>query len=118
MADFKRGGNYSHVCSCGESANLTGNSLLKKAPQPKQVRKLRQKPRQLMQTAPLLYLAPPGRHAIIDALAPIVQSWFADTVSEPIPEELVAIIRRIDVQSFADDRQAVHRKDVVANALA
>ena len=71
-----------------------------------------------MQTAPLLYLAPPGRHAIIDALAPIVQSWFADTVSEPIPEELLAVIRRIDVQSFADDRQAVHRKDVVANALA
>jgi hypothetical protein len=35
-----------------------------------------------------------------------------------IPEELVAIIRRIDVQSFADDRQEVHRKDVMANALA
>ena len=71
-----------------------------------------------MQIAPPRYLAPPGRHAIIDALAPIVQSWFADTVSEPIPEELLAVIRRIDVQSFADDRQAVHRKDVVANALA
>ena len=71
-----------------------------------------------MQTAPPRYLAPPGRHAIIDALAPIVQSWFADTLSEPIPEELVAIVQRIDVQSFADDRQEVHRKDVVANALA
>ena len=70
-----------------------------------------------MQTAPLRYLAPPGRHAIIDALAPIVQSWFADTVSEPIPEKLVAITRRIDVQSFADDRQAVHRKDVVGIGL-
>jgi hypothetical protein len=52
-----------------------------------------------MQIVPPRYLAPPGRHAIIDALAPIVQSWFADTVTEPIPEELVAIIRRIDVPS-------------------
>ena len=34
-----------HVCSCGESADLTGNSLFKKAPQPKQVEKLRQTPR-------------------------------------------------------------------------
>jgi hypothetical protein len=71
-----------------------------------------------MQTAQPRYLAPPGRHAIIDALAPIVQSWFADTLSEPIPEELVAIVQRIDVQSFADDRQEVHRKNVMANALA
>jgi hypothetical protein len=71
-----------------------------------------------MQIVPPWYLAAPGRHAIIDALAPIVQSWFADTASEPIPEELVAIIRRIDVQPFADDRQIVHRKEVVANASA
>ena len=70
-----------------------------------------------MQTAQPRYLAPPGRH-VIDALAPIVQSWFADTLSEPIPEELVAIVQRIDVQSFADDRQEVHRKDVMADALA
>jgi hypothetical protein len=68
-----------------------------------------------MQIGPSRYLAPPGRHPIVDTLAPIVQSWFADTISEPIPEELVAIIRRIDVESFADDRQAVHRKEVVAN---
>jgi len=34
--------------------------------------------------------------AIIEALAPEVQSWFADTVTEPIPEELVAILRRMD----------------------
>ena len=71
-----------------------------------------------MQTAQPRYLAPSGRHAIIDALAPIVQSWFADTLSEPIPEELVAIVQRIDVQSLADDRQEVHRKDVITNALA
>ena len=71
-----------------------------------------------MQIVPPRYLAAPGRHAIIDALAPIVQSWFADTVTEPIPEELLAIIRRIDAQSFADDRQAVHRKEVVAGGHA
>jgi hypothetical protein len=45
-----------------------------------------------MQIAPPRYLVP----AIIDALAPEVQSWFADTVTEPIPEELLAILRRMD----------------------
>jgi hypothetical protein len=25
-----------------------------------------------------------------------VQSWFAETVTEPIPEELAAILRRMD----------------------
>jgi hypothetical protein len=71
-----------------------------------------------MQIVPPRYLAPPGRHPIIDALAQIVQSWFADTVTEPIPEELLAIIRRIDVESFADDRQAAHCKEVVAGVHA
>ncbi len=33
---------------------------------------------------------------IIDGLAPEVQSWFADTVFEPIPEELAVILRRMD----------------------
>jgi hypothetical protein len=49
-----------------------------------------------MHIVPPRYLAPLGRHAIIDAITPIVQSWFADTVTEPIPEELVAILRRMD----------------------
>ena len=52
-----------------------------------------------MQIVPSRYLVPSGRHAIIDAIAPIVQSWFADTVTEPIPEELVAILRRMDTYS-------------------
>jgi hypothetical protein len=52
-----------------------------------------------MQIVPPRYLVPSGRHAIIDAIAPIVQSWFADTVTEPIPEELVAILRRMDIYS-------------------
>ena len=50
-----------------------------------------------MQIVPPRYLGTtPGRHAIIDALAPAMQSWFADTITEPIPEELVAILRRMD----------------------
>jgi hypothetical protein len=54
-----------------------------------------------MQIVPPRYLVPPGRNAIVDALTPVVQSWFADTVTEPIPEELVAIIRRLDRQLSA-----------------
>jgi len=38
-----------------------------------------------------------GRHPIIEALAPEVKSWFADTVAEPIPEELQLILRRMDI---------------------
>jgi hypothetical protein len=49
----------------------------------------------LMQNAPLRYLATPGRNATVDALAPVVQSWFADTVTEPIPEALAAILQRM-----------------------
>jgi hypothetical protein len=52
--------------------------------------------RQLMQIVPPRYLVPSGRHPIIEALAPEVKSWFADTVAEPIPEELQLILRRID----------------------
>ena len=47
-----------------------------------------------MQIVPPRYLGTTaGRHAIIDALAPAVQSCFADTITEPIPEELTAILR-------------------------
>jgi hypothetical protein len=42
-----------------------------------------------------------------------VQSWFADTLSEPIPEKLAAILRRMDAQPIAD---GLHRKKVLANA--
>jgi hypothetical protein len=49
-----------------------------------------------MQIVPPRYLVPSGRHPIIEALAPEVKSWFADTVAEPIPEELQLILRRID----------------------
>jgi hypothetical protein len=49
-----------------------------------------------MQIVPPRYLVASGRHPIIEALAPEVKSWFADTVAEPIPEELQLILRRID----------------------
>lgn len=49
-----------------------------------------------MQVVPPRYLVPSGRHPIIEALAPEVKSWFADTVAEPIPEELAAILQRMD----------------------
>jgi len=49
-----------------------------------------------MQIVPPRYLVPSGRHPIIEALAPEVKSWFADTAAEPIPEELQLILRRMD----------------------
>ena len=49
-----------------------------------------------MQIVPPRYLVASGRHPIIEALAPEVKSWFADTATEPIPEELQLILRRID----------------------
>jgi hypothetical protein len=64
-----------------------------------------------MQIVPPHYLVPSRRHAIIDALAPLVQSWFADTLSEPIPEKLAAILRRMDAQPIAN---GLHRKKVLA----
>jgi hypothetical protein len=50
-----------------------------------------------MQIVPPRYLVPSGRHPIIEALAPEVKAWFADTVAEPIPEELQLILRRMDI---------------------
>jgi hypothetical protein len=40
-----------------------------------------------MQIVPPRYFTRSGRNGIVDALAPELQSWFADTVTEPIPEE-------------------------------
>ena len=48
-----------------------------------------------MQIVPPRYLVPSGRHPIIEALAPEVKAWFADTAAEPIPEELRLILRRM-----------------------
>ena len=56
-----------------------------------------------MQIVPPHYPASSGRYAIIRAVAPSLQSWFADTLTEPIPEKLVAIIRRMDKKPTTDN---------------
>jgi hypothetical protein len=49
-----------------------------------------------MQIVPPRYLVRQGRHVIVDALTPVMQSWCAETLAEPVPEELAAILRRLD----------------------
>ena len=49
-----------------------------------------------MQIVPPRYLVRQGRHVIVDALTPAMQSWCAETLAEPVPEELAAILRRLD----------------------
>ena len=52
-----------------------------------------------MQLVPPRYLVPSGGYA--GALAPGLRSWFADSLTEPIPEALATIIRRLDEQLSA-----------------
>ena len=54
-----------------------------------------------MEIVPPRYMVTHERHVVIDALTPVVQLWFAETVSEPIPEELAAILRRMDSSTTA-----------------
>ena len=61
-----------------------------------------------MQITPPRYLVSSGRHPIIDDLAPELQSWFVDALTEPIPEKFAAILRRMDVQPVADGLQPMH----------
>ena len=63
-----------------------------------------------MQIVPPRYLVPPGGYA--GTLAPGLRSWFAETVTEPIPEALSAIIRRLDRQPSAE------RRSLSQNAMA
>jgi hypothetical protein len=49
-----------------------------------------------MEIVPPHYMVTQERHVVINALTPVVQLWLAETVSEPIPEELAAILRRMD----------------------
>jgi hypothetical protein len=49
-----------------------------------------------MQILPPRYLATQGRHPIIEALTPEINTWFGNSVTEPIPDELAAILRRMD----------------------
>ena len=50
-----------------------------------------------MQIVPPRYLATQGRHPIIEALTPEINTWFGNSVTEPIPDELAAILRRMDL---------------------
>jgi hypothetical protein len=49
-----------------------------------------------MQIVPPRYLATQGRHPIIEALTPEINTWFGNSVTEPIPDALAAILRRMD----------------------
>jgi hypothetical protein len=59
-----------------------------------------------MQVVSPRYLMPSGRHAMVDALAPEVRSWFADM--EPLAEELLAILRQMD-SKLIDSAEGQHR---------
>jgi hypothetical protein len=54
-----------------------------------------------MEVVPPLYTELQGRDVVIDALTPVLQSWFAETITEPIPEELAVILRRMDSSTTA-----------------
>jgi hypothetical protein len=49
-----------------------------------------------MQVVPPHNPLPSGKTGIVCALAPNVQSCFADILTAPIPEKLIAILRRMD----------------------
>lgn len=59
-----------------------------------------------MQVVSPRYQLPSGRHAIIDALTSEVRLWLADILAEPIPEELVAILRQMEITGPDDDLRA------------
>jgi hypothetical protein len=54
-----------------------------------------------MEVVPPRYTELQDRDVLIHALTPVVQSWFAETVTEPIPEELAVILRRMDSSTTA-----------------
>lgn len=62
-----------------------------------------------MQVVRLHYFDPEGRHVIVDALGPSIRSCFEETVAEPIPEALTAILRKLDsrMQETTDVSDAI-----------
>ncbi len=46
----------------------------------------------------------PAERKIIGDLKPQLRSWFADTVAEPVPENMIAIIRQMDTELPAESR--------------
>jgi len=54
-----------------------------------------------MQNAVQIYLAP-GRHPVISAIAPELASRFAHILTEPLPENITALLQRLDAKSSAE----------------
>jgi hypothetical protein len=59
-----------------------------------------------MQIVPPHYATRSEQYAIIDAIGAGLQSWFADTVTEPAPEQLAALVRRMEMEQPANDLTA------------
>jgi hypothetical protein len=47
-----------------------------------------------------IYLAP-GRHPVISAIALELASWSAQMLTEPLPENLAALLQQLDAKSSA-----------------
>ena len=54
-----------------------------------------------MQNAVKIYL-PPGRHPVISAIAPELASRFAHILTEPLPENLAALLQQLDAKLSAE----------------
>jgi hypothetical protein len=50
-----------------------------------------------VQNAVKIYL-PPGRHPVISAIAPELASRFAHILTEPLPENITALLQRLDAK--------------------
>jgi hypothetical protein len=53
-----------------------------------------------VQNAAQIYLAP-GRHPVISAIAPELASCFAHILTEPLPENLAALLQQLDAKLSA-----------------
>jgi hypothetical protein len=54
-----------------------------------------------VQNAAQIYLAP-GRHPVISAIAPELASRFAHILTEPLPENLAALLQQLDAKLSAE----------------
>jgi hypothetical protein len=53
-----------------------------------------------VQNAAQIYLAP-GRHPVINAIAPELALWYAHILTEPLPENLDALLQQLDAKLSA-----------------
>jgi hypothetical protein len=54
-----------------------------------------------VQIAAKIYLAP-GRHPVISAIAPELASGYAHILTEPLPENLAALLQQLDAKLSAE----------------